>query len=138
MVNIIHIIGPFIINLSSTIIILVNRVRQKHLVKDDGTPSKKKNYGAILLEQIWGIKQAWISPCLLLAFGLPRLVLTFVFACIRYSWQEDLYMGSYLVSFVPMTATLIIFVLPSTAYVDELKTNRFIKFFAAIRRQKAT
>jgi hypothetical protein len=133
-INIIHIIGPFVINLSSTIILLVNRVRQKHLITEDGIQSKKKGYGAILLKQIWAIKQTLISPCLLLVFGLPRLLLTFVFACVQYSWQEDLYIGSYLISFVPMTATLIIFVLPSTAYLNELRNNRLIKFFAAIRR----
>jgi hypothetical protein len=127
--NIFHITFPFLINFISTIILLFLIVNQKRLMENLTQSMTKKSFAALFFHEISLIKHCFISPCLLLLFGLPRLILVFVFSCITYSWQENIYIASYLISILPMTATLFIFILPSTNYCKELKSSRLIQLF---------
>jgi hypothetical protein len=125
--NIGHIIGPFLINIFSVLIFVIRRSEHKNLVIAVATASKNNNYGSLFFKDIRRYKHCLISPIVLLIFGLPRLVFTFAFACIESSRQKQAYMASYLVSALPMAMTFFIFLLPSPAYLNEVKKLSFVK-----------
>ena len=125
--NLIHLITPFLINFGSTIILLYLTIQRKFSFKITNQRANNNDYWKVIQEEISLIKHSLISPCLLILFGLPRLIFAFAFACIEYSWQENFYMISYFISIIPMTAVLFIFVFPSSVYFKLFKQNRFIK-----------
>ena len=116
-IRIIHFFIPFIIHIvcASIIIISVARNRSK--------AHKNKNYKQYLREQFHENKHLIISPSILVILALPRLIIAFLTGCmksIRYPW---LFLAAYFVSFLPPFVTSIIFILPSTTYKDQFKTN---------------
>ena len=70
---------------------------------------------------IFPIKSFLIGPSFIICFSLPRLIVSFAFACIKHLWQQYLYLTGCLVSFIPLTGTIFIFVLPSPIYRKILK-----------------
>ncbi|CAF1048431.1 unnamed protein product, partial [Didymodactylos carnosus] len=115
--NIIHLIVPFSINVISTIVFLLSLVRRK-----SRSLTNKDTYYILLKAQMRTHKPFVISPLLLVIIGLPRLIFTFIFACVKYEWQTYLYLVSYFISFLSLTGTLFVFILPSPLYKKELKT----------------
>ena len=118
-INVIHLIGPFTVNLMSTFFFLTSLARRK----TETTAKQRKvktNYRSILLEQILIYRPFVVSPILIALFSLPRLIFTFAFTCIQATWQKDIFLAGYFISFVPLTSTLFIFVFPSPAYQEEL------------------
>jgi hypothetical protein len=121
--NIVHIIVPFGVNLLCTLILLVRITKSKYLLIDAIITSKSESYSSLLREQMSRYKDLLISPCVLLVLGLPRLVFTFAFACVQHPWQQHVYIASYFISILPMALSLFIFVFPSvTCKKDLMKT----------------
>jgi hypothetical protein len=109
-INIIHLIVPFIINLISAIIIIVMSTRQQAAIK------KKKKYQEILNEQIQRHKNLLIGPCVLIILGIPRLIISFTSGCMKSASDSWLFLLGYFVSLIPLLLTFILFVLPSSTY----------------------
>ncbi|CAF1375767.1 unnamed protein product [Didymodactylos carnosus] len=115
--NIINMIAPFLINLVTTIILLITVVRRK---VTSLTNDKNKDAFQLLKEHLSLYKAFIISPFLIIVLELPRLVLLFSLACIQFEWQKHLYLSSYLISQLPFVLTLLIFVVTKRSYRQEL------------------
>lgn len=86
-INVVHLIGPFVVNLISTLFFLTNLARRK-----TNTTAKQQNdkssYLSNLLKQIILYRPFVVSPIIIVIFCLPRVIFTFAFACIQTSWQR--------------------------------------------------
>jgi hypothetical protein len=115
-INIIQLIFPILIHTVSTLTFIINMTRRKSsslTYKDD---VKTITFRHILKEQLITYKPFIIGPLFIVCLSLPRLIVSFVLACIKHSWRQYLYLAGYLVSFVPLAGTFFIFVLPSPTY----------------------
>lgn len=116
--SIFHLLGPFLINLAATGILVFIISRQKFTVRKGAV---QKTFIVVLREQIAYYKHLIISPVVLLILTFPRLVISLASICIDTSWRNYVFLAGYFISFIPFMTTLLIFVLPAPVYQDELK-----------------
>jgi hypothetical protein len=114
-INIIHYVVPFSINLLASIFILLRTSRIK-------SNAQKLPFSQALKQQFLSYKHWILSPFLLALLALPRLIFALTFTCISSidSWQSQFLLIGYFIGFLPQIGTLIIFVLPSKTYKEEL------------------
>jgi hypothetical protein len=117
-VSIFHLLGPFLLNLVSTTILIFTISRQKLTVRKGVI---RETFVVVLREQIAKYKHLFISPVLLLLFTLPRLVISLGSLCISTSWRNYVFLTGYFISFVPFMTTLFIFILPAPVFRNELR-----------------
>jgi len=125
----IHFTGPFIVNLISSIILIIKKSHQNAAL------AKNRSFNLILREQINEYKHLLIAPIVLVILALPRIILVYTTKCMRSA--DDivwLYLFGYFISFIPSILTFLIFILPSKFYKDELKKT--IVEYRKIVRQK--
>jgi hypothetical protein len=115
MINIIHFIVPFIINVISALTIIIMSTRQQAVIK------KKKKYREILKEQIHERKNLLIGPCVLIILGIPRLIISFTSGCMKSTSDSWLFLLGYFISLIPPLLTFILFVLPSKTYKEAFR-----------------
>ncbi|CAF0849468.1 unnamed protein product [Didymodactylos carnosus] len=114
-----HYMIPFILNLTSALIILISTSRKK-------SDARHLKYTTVLKNQLNEHKDLLISPIILLLLALPRLIFTFAFSCIHQNaWQKYFLLFGYLLSFVPQTAKFLMLVLTSQLYKQEF--CKFVK-----------
>ena len=110
-----HYIFPFILNISSALIIIINTARQRFAAQ------KEQSYKHQLRKQLYTLKHLLISPVILIILALSRLIISFLTGCMKttrgHSW---LYLIGYLISFLPPSLTFIVFVVSSKTYNNEL------------------
>jgi hypothetical protein len=116
--SIIHLLGPFLVNLFSTGILIVAISRQKINVQKNKNP---QTFTVVLHQQIARYKHLIISPVVLLILALPRLIITLGSLCIDTTWRNYIFLAGYFISFIPFMTTLFIFIIPAPVYQDELK-----------------
>ncbi|CAF2623839.1 unnamed protein product [Rotaria sp. Silwood2] len=104
----------FSLNFISTIIIIIFATRIRSTVQQQQT------YKKLLYEQIRQHKHFIISPSILVLIGVPRLIISFLFGCMKTARNPWLYLIGYLMSFIPTTLTFFLFILPSKMYMKEL------------------
>ncbi|CAF1622897.1 unnamed protein product [Adineta ricciae] len=121
LVNLVHFLGPLIINIISAIMIIILVTRSRSHAQ------RNKSFDEHLKEQLYRHKHLLISPLMLVLLGTPRLILLFVSGCMRTPRDPWMYVLGYFVSFVPPILTFSTFVLPSANYRKEFKS--------AIRKQ---
>jgi hypothetical protein len=111
-----HFFLPFILNIMSALIIIINTARQKSTAQNQ-QPQQHQ-----LRQQFYKLKHLLISPIILIILSLPRLIISFLSGCIKTTRGSPLlYLSGYLISFSPPMLILFVFVLPSETYKDELK-----------------
>jgi hypothetical protein len=96
-----------------------------HKTNFELTSATRKNRDTrffILKEQLLKYKPLIISPIVILVLEIPRFILTFTLACIDHPWQRYVYLTGYLISFLPLTGVLFIYILPSPKYKKQLQT----------------
>jgi hypothetical protein len=121
-INICHLIIPFILNLLSMIAFILHKTKFELI----STARKNKDTRFFIMkEQLLKYKPLIISPIIILILEIPRFVLTFTLACIDHPWQRYVYLTGYLISFLPLTGVLFIYILPSPKYKKQLQT--FVK-----------
>lgn len=116
--SITHLIGPFLVNVLSTGGLIVILARQRSTIRKGKTI---KAFSTVLRKQIIHYKHLIISPMVLLILNLPRLVISLGSLCVDTSWRNYVFLAGYLISFIPFTATFLIFILPAPLYQDEFK-----------------
>ncbi|CAF3343036.1 unnamed protein product [Rotaria sp. Silwood2] len=116
--SIAHLLGPFLINLFSTSILIVAIARQKLTVRKRNV---NQSFTAMLREQTAHYKQLLITHTVLLILALPRLIISLGSLCIDTTWRNYVFLAGYFISFMPIVTTLFIFVIPAPLYRDELK-----------------
>jgi hypothetical protein len=112
-----HLIGPFIINLLSTLFIIFRTARQRSAVQI------KQSYRKHLREQLREHKQLIISPIILLLLSLPRLIISLLSGCVNTSRNPWLYLSAYFISVTPSIMIFVVFVLPSQLYRKNFKQS---------------
>ncbi|UJR12458.1 hypothetical protein I4U23_016634 [Adineta vaga] len=124
MMNLFKIIVPFLINLISAVILLINLSKVK---KKTG----KITYANILKKQFMKHKDLILSPIAMIIFKLPMLIIILAIKCIKYRWQLYVTTLCYFLSFIPVTATFIIFVLPAASYI-QIFIDKWKKLFKRV------
>ena len=114
-VNLINLLVSGFINLLATVFLLHKSTQMKEkFVKQQST----YGYWTLLRKQL----PLYGSPLALVVLSLIRVSFSFTLVCITQQWQKYLYLGAYIVSFVPLMGTFPIFVLPAKIYKTEFNT----------------
>jgi hypothetical protein len=117
-INICHLILPFIFNLLSMIVFILYKTK---LELTSTVRKTKDTTFFIIKEQLLKYRLLIISPTVILFLEISRFVLTFTLACIEHAGQRYVYLIGYLISFFPLTAVLFIYILPSPKYKKQLQ-----------------
>ncbi len=112
-INTLHFLGPFIINLISALILIIKKSRQQ------ANMHTRRPYRKILREQFQQHKHLLTAPIVLVILALPRLIITFVSKCTKSSDDAWLFLTGYFISFIPPMLTFVVFILPSKFYTKE-------------------
>ncbi|CAF1398188.1 unnamed protein product [Adineta ricciae] len=107
-----HIIGPFIINLASVVILILKKTRQ------ESNLHKQQSYKLILRKTIKEHRNLLTAPIVLVILGIPRIILIFVSKCMKSSNDAWLFLTGYFISLIPPMLIFLIFILPSTFYKE--------------------
>ena len=106
-----HFIGPFLLNLTCSIILIIKKCQQKSTAAHTNRP-----FILILQEQIIENKHLLIAPVVLVLLGIPRMILIYTSKCMKSADDVWLYLIGYFISMIPSMLTFLIFVLPSKFY----------------------
>jgi hypothetical protein len=117
-INIIHLVLPLILNLLSIILFLLRKIKSELTTTIREAKSSKF---VILKEQLLKYKPVLIGTMIIIILEIPRFVLTFALACIEQTWQKYVYLTGYLISFLPLTGILFIYIIPSPKYKEQLR-----------------
>ncbi|CAF1499289.1 unnamed protein product [Adineta ricciae] len=116
-VNTFHFFAPFLINFTSSIVLIITKSRQKLRFREDQT------YKRVLHEQVREHQHLLIAPVVLCLLALPRLILSYVSKCMNSSKDSWIFLIGYFISFIPTVITFLIFVLPSKFYRTECRKS---------------
>ena len=114
--NMFHVLSPFLINIISSLWIIVSISRNHTNVHPNQT------FRQHLKAEIYQHRNILIAPLLLILLVLPRLIISFVSGCMRSARQPWLYLFGFYASFIPAMLIFILFVLPSKTYKKEFDT----------------
>lgn len=110
-----HLVGPFLINLCSALLIIFGAARRRSVSQID------KTFREHIREQFKEHKQLIIGPVILLVLSIPRLIISLLPDGVKVSENLWLYLSAYLISFIPSTLIFLIFVIPSKFYMKTFK-----------------
>ncbi|CAF1232070.1 unnamed protein product [Adineta ricciae] len=111
-----HFLIPFLINLISTIMIILLMARSRSTIQNLTT------FNEHLKQQFHKYKHHFIALCLLLILTLPRLIISFISGCMKSSTNPWLFLLGYFLSFIPSMMTFFVFVLTAEKYKEEFNT----------------
>ena len=114
-IHTVHFLGPFLLNLISSIVLIIKRAHQQQHLHPD------QSYRTIIRRQYQEHKQILIAPIILILLALPRLVLVYIRTCMQSENDAWLYLCGYFISFIPPMLTFVIFILPSKVYKKEFR-----------------
>ena len=110
-----HFIGPFLLNLISSITLIMKKTLQKSRL------DHQILFRILLKEQIQEHKGLLFAPIILVILGIPRLILSLVAKCMRSTNDSWIFLIGYFLSFLPPMLTALLFIYPSTFYKKELR-----------------
>ena len=123
-IQFVHHLGPFIVNLFSSILfIIIRSVRRR---------AETQN-GQHLREQLGENKQLLFGPVVLLVLSIPRLIISLLSGCTDISDRLWLYLSGYFISFTPSILIFLVFICPSKNYREAFKES-----FSRICRRRTT
>jgi hypothetical protein len=125
--NIVHFCTPFMINLLSAILIIIETTRLRTNVKT------QQNYRKVLFEQLLQHKHILITPLLLIILAIPRLIISLTSGCMQTAGDAWLFLMGYFISFIPPIMVFFIFVVPSETYKEEF-VNTWKRYQRSMRR----
>ncbi|CAF1279829.1 unnamed protein product [Adineta ricciae] len=114
-IQFIHLLGPFTLNLFSSLFIIFGVARQR------SNAQTRQTYFEHVREQFHEHKRLLISSVTLMILALPRLILALLPGCLNVSDHLWLYLFGYFVSFTPSILIFIVFVVPSKSYLNTFK-----------------
>jgi len=107
-----HVIVPFIINLISAFIIIIMNARRRVIIQ------KQQSFKTNLRKQFQQHKNLLIGPSVLIILVIPRLIIAFASGCMKSASNAWLFLLGYFISLIPPLLTFILFVLPSSVYLQ--------------------
>jgi hypothetical protein len=115
--NIVHFIVPFSINIISALIIIITATRRRSAAQ------KQSTFYSNLCDQLSQHKHLLISPLGLVLLALPRLLLYFLLDCLKSIHDSvTLFLIGYFFSFIPPLLTFVVFIFPSKTYMTDFKS----------------
>ena len=121
-INIFHLLMPLLINLISLSLFLLRKTNTE-IISTIKRPGKSPF--VIFKEQLLKYKPLIISTIIIIVLEIPRFIFTFSLSCIQYPWQRYAYLIGYLISFLPLTGILFIYIIPAPKYQKDFR--RIIK-----------
>jgi hypothetical protein len=110
-----HFLIPFCINLGSALwIILI-------LSLNPSLTQKKRSFYDRLVQQLRDHKRLLISCWTLVILALPRLIIALQMGCLKSQRDPYLSLCAYFISFMPPALVFFVFIVPSSAYMLELR-----------------
>lgn len=122
-----HLIVPFIANLFFALFIIFGVARQRSLARTG------RSYRKHVRDQLNEHRQLIISPLILLALTLPRLIISLSSECVKVSSNQWLYFSGYFISFTPSMLIFAVFVFPSSLYRKTINES-FIRWWRRIHQ----
>lgn len=119
-INIFHLLAPLLLNLISIISFLCYKIKFQ-LTFSATTTSSNNKFCTILQNQLSKYKSVVISTFLIILLEIPRCIVTFFCACMVHQWHRSILVIVHLISFLPLTTLLFIFILPSPKYKQHLQ-----------------
>ncbi|CAF1635488.1 unnamed protein product [Rotaria sp. Silwood1] len=110
-----HFTVPFAINLISALFIIFMVARQRAFVH------KEQTYKQHILQQFRRHQHIIISPCILTALAISRLIFSFLPGCMNSPRNPWLFFIAYIISFMPSTLMFVVYILPSKIYRGECR-----------------
>lgn len=123
-VELLHFFVPFVINFMSAVLIVTSNARRR------AATVSHEPYIHHILFQLRLHKHLLISPIILVALSIPRLLISFLPGCMKSARDPWLFLAGYFVSFTSTLVTFVIFVIPSGMYLTAFKRET-----ARLRRQ---
>jgi len=127
-IQIFHLSIPFMMNLISSIILIMNQSRQQANIHP------QQSYRKHLREQFQQHKHLLIAPIVLVILALPRLIISFVSKCMKSTGDSWLFLVGYFISFIPPMLTFVVFILPSKFYRKEFLKS-VVQYRSIIQRR---
>lgn len=121
-----HFIGPFLVNLISSVILIIQKSRQS-------AATTHRSFKLILREHFDKHKHLLMAPIVLVILAIPRMILIYTSKCMKSANDVWPYFLGYFISFIPSMLTVLIFILPSKFYKKELHKT-IIRYRKMIRR----
>ena len=113
-VNIFHFCFPFVINIISAAVVIIN------ITRTHSNSQKTRSYKEHLVEQLHRHKHLLISPLILVALAVPRLMISFLSGCMGSARDSWLYLVGHYIAFIPAIMTVVVYILPSQLYKEKL------------------
>ncbi|CAF4480942.1 unnamed protein product [Didymodactylos carnosus] len=113
-ITLFHFLIPFSINIISIIFIVITIARSR------SNTQLRLSFKKHLRLQLKQHKHHLVASYGLILLALPRLTISFISGCMKSPHNSWLFLCGYLISFLPSMMTLIVFILPSKTYKDEL------------------
>ena len=124
-ISIFHFVIPFIINMICAITVIMQVIQTRVKLR------KNSSQHMVFRKEIKRHKHLIISPLILILLNVPRLIITFLSACMESPSNPWLFLVGYYISFIPPLSIFSIFILPSEKYKDEfLKAMKEIHFIS--------
>ena len=117
-INICHLVLPLILNVASIIFLIFKRATYE--LKSTMRKDKRTRFST-MKEQIVKYKPLIIGTMINVLLEIPRFISTFTLSCIEHAWQRYLYLAGYLLSFVPLSSILFIYIITSPKHHQELQ-----------------
>jgi len=114
-IHTIHFFGPFLINIISSIMLILKKTHQELKIR------RNRTYKEVFRDQIHQHKHLLIAPLVLILLAVPRLILTYLSKCMESNDDIWLYLAGYFISFVPSMMSFLVFVMPSKFYKKEFR-----------------
>ncbi len=115
--NMVHFIAPFSINIISTFIIIITAAKSRSAAQH------QNSFRSNLCHQFREHKHLLISPVGLVLLALPRLLLHFLLDCLKSAHDSvSLFLLGYFFVFIPPLLTFVVFVLPSKTYMSDFRS----------------
>ena len=132
----IHYFIPFLIQIISITILFIQIACNRARISGS-------TFWNILIRQIRTQKEQYITPIIIILSSLPQTILSFSYTCteLKQSWQRYTLLTTYFLSYLPQLLGFILYVLPSTTYLEEFRQTPIGKRIvrqsqAALTRQR--
>ena len=103
-------IAPIVINILATITIIIRTTQHRMSVRND------QSYREVLQAQVRQLSHLLVAPLVFIALTIPRLIISFTSSCMKSGSTAWVFLIGYLISFVPLMFTFLVFVYPSKTY----------------------
>jgi hypothetical protein len=128
----IHYFIPFLIQIISITILII----QLAFSRARASSNSQQTFTNLFLRQLKIQKEQYVTPMIIILSSLPQTILSFSYACseLKQSWQRYILLTTYFLSYLPQMLGCILYVLPSTAFLEEFYQTRIGKRFVRSQR----